>query len=131
MRSCCVFDSLRLLHFPLFAARLLSDRPVFPFGHQLHLPRCDGQIPCALKLMRTFGTLAEYDPLTGYEPNEYHSTEAYVEYTQESTSEQRSPNNFDYDDVTIGKALSDACRRRADHSHDEAFVAQSVVVSQS
>ena len=29
------------------------------------------------------------------------------------------PNDFDYDDVTIGKTLLDACRRRADHSEEE------------
>ena len=45
--------------------------------------------------------------------------QAYEHYTQESSVEQRSPNDFDYDDVTIGKALSDACRRRADHSEEE------------
>ena len=53
MRSCCVFDSLRVLHFPLFAVYLLSYHPVFLPGHQLHLPRCGGQISCALQLMRT------------------------------------------------------------------------------
>ena len=52
----CVY-SLRLLHFPLFAVYLLSYRPVFPPGHQLHLPRCGGQIPCALSLMRTLAPL--------------------------------------------------------------------------
>ena len=57
MRSCCVFDSLRLLHFPLFAVHLLSYHPVFPPGHQLHLPRCGGQIPCALSLMRSLALL--------------------------------------------------------------------------
>ena len=57
MRSCCVFDSLRLLHFSLFAVYLLSHHPVFPLGHQLHLPRCGGQIPCALSLMRTLALL--------------------------------------------------------------------------
>ena len=57
MRSCCVFDSLRLLHFPLFAVHLLSYRLVFPSVHQLHLPRCGGQIPCALQLMRTLAPL--------------------------------------------------------------------------
>ena len=40
-----------------------------------------------------------------YEPNEYHITEAYVDYTQESLVEQRFPDDFDYDDVTIGKAF--------------------------
>ena len=33
--------------------------------------------------------------------------------------EQRFPDDFDYDDVTIGKTLLDACRRRADHSEEE------------
>ena len=66
------------------------------------------------------GTLAENEPPTGYEPNEYHIiTEACVEYTQESLSEQRFPEDFDYDDVTIGETLLNACRRRADHSEEE------------
>ena len=29
-------------------------------------------------------TLAEYDPLTGYEPNDYHISEATEPYIQES-----------------------------------------------
>ena len=57
LRLCCVFDSLRLLHFPLFAVYLLSCCPVFPPGHQLHLPRCGGQSPCAIQLMRTLAPL--------------------------------------------------------------------------
>ena len=57
MRSGCVFDSLRFLHFLLLAVCLLSYRPVFLSGHQLHLPRCGGQIPCALQLMRTLAPL--------------------------------------------------------------------------
>ena len=65
------------------------------------------------------GTLAENEPPTGYEPKEYHITEAHADNTQESTSEQRSLNDFDYDDVTIGKTLLDECRRRADHSEEE------------
>ena len=64
------------------------------------------------------GTLAENEPPTGYEPKEYHITEAYVDYSQESIGEHRSANDSDYDDVTIGKMLSDACRRRADHSEE-------------
>ena len=31
----------------------LSYHPVLPPAHQLHLPRCGGQIPCAISLMRT------------------------------------------------------------------------------
>ena len=49
--------SMRLLHFPLFAVYLLSYHPVFLPGHQLYLPRCGGQIPCALQLMRTLAPL--------------------------------------------------------------------------
>ena len=65
------------------------------------------------------GTLAENEPPTGYEPNDRFITEAYVEYTQESSSEQRFPDDFDHDDATIGQALRDACQRRADHSEEE------------
>ena len=52
------------------------------------------------------GTLAEYEPLTGYEPNDYHIMEATEPYIQESSVENGAPNDFEYDDVTIGKALS-------------------------
>ena len=56
------------------------------------------------------GTLTEKNS-TGYKPNGHFITEAL--------DEQRFPEDFDYDDVTIGKTLSDACRRRADHSEEE------------
>ena len=65
------------------------------------------------------GTLAENEPPTGYEPNDHFITEAYVEYTQESSGEQWFPDDFDYDDATTGKTLLDACRRRVDHSEEE------------
>ena len=75
------------------------------------------------------GTLAEYDPLTGYEPNDYHISEAAEPYIQESSGENGSLNDLEYDDVTIGIALSsplfiqeredDASHSRAYHSHDE------------
>ena len=64
-------------------------------------------------------TLAEKNSSTGYEPNDHFITEAYVEYTQESLGEQRFPEDFDYDDITIGQTLLNACRRRADHSEEE------------
>ena len=54
--SCVGSDSLRLLHFPLFAHHLLSH-PVLPPAHRLHLPGCGGQIPCALQPMRTLAPL--------------------------------------------------------------------------
>ena len=65
------------------------------------------------------GTLAENVPSTGNEPNDHLITEAYVEYTQESSGEKRFPDDFNYDDITIGQTLLDACRRRADHSEEE------------
>ena len=52
------------------------------------------------------GTLAEYDPLTGYEPNDYHISETTEPYIQESSGENGSLNDLEYDDVTIGMALS-------------------------
>ena len=54
---------------------------------------------------------------TGYEPNDHFITEAHVEYTQESLTEQRFPEDLNY--VTIGQTLLNACRRRADHSEEE------------
>ena len=65
------------------------------------------------------GTLAENEPPTGYESNDHIITEAYVEFTQVSVTEQRFPEDFDYDDITIGQTLLNACRRRADHSEGE------------
>ena len=50
---------------------------------------------------------------TGYEPNHHFITEACVEFTLESVTEQRIPEDFDCDDIT------NACRRRADHSEGE------------
>ena len=76
IRSCVCFDSLRLLHFPLFAVHLLSYRPVFPSGHQLHLPRCGGQIPCALQLMRTLAPL----PSTTLSQRMYYDSTTNVEF---------------------------------------------------
>ena len=34
-------------------------------------------------------------------------------------TEQRFPEDFDYDDITIGQTLLNACRRRADHFEGE------------
>ena len=77
------------------------------------------------------GTLAEYDPLTSYEPNDYHISETTEPYIQESSGENGSLNShhLEYDDYIIGMALSSplftqeredaANRRRAYYSHDE------------
>ena len=63
--------------------------------------------------------MAENNSSTGYEPNDHFITEAHVEHTQESLGEQQIPDDFDYDDVTIGQTLLHVCRRRADHSEEE------------
>ena len=77
------------------------------------------------------GTLAEYDPLTGKEPSDYHTSETTEPYIQESTGENGSLNSHDleYDDYTIGMALSSplftqerqdpASRGQAYHSLEE------------
>ena len=64
------------------------------------------------------GPLAKKNSSTGYE-NDHFIAEAYVEYTQESLSEQRFLDDFDYDDVTIGQTLLNACRRQPDHTEEE------------
>ena len=74
-------------------------------------------MPCVLPL-RTLAPWPRTILPTAYEPNDHFTTEAYVEHTHESMSEQRLLDDFDYDDVTIGKTLFDACRRRADHSEE-------------
>ena len=56
---------------------------------------------------------------TGYEPNDYFLTETYVEFNQESVTEQRFPEDLDYDDTVIGQTLFNAYRRRVDHSEGE------------
>ena len=77
------------------------------------------------------GTLAEYDPLTGYEPNDLHISETTELFIQESSGENMSLNSRDleFDDYTIGMALSSplftqeredaANRRQAYHSPEE------------
>ena len=52
-------------------------------------------------------------------PTTTSSQRLVVEFTQESVTEQRFREDFDYDDITIGQTLLNACRRRADHSEGE------------
>ena len=129
MRSCFVFDSLRLLQlsslcclFSLLSSCLSS----WPSTSSSTLRWTNSLCTSANEHL---GTLAEYNPLTGYEPNDYHISETTEPYIQESTGENGSLNDLEYDDHTIGMALSsplftqeredDASRRRAYYSHDE------------
>ena len=61
---------------------------------------------------------------TGYEPKDYFLTETYVEFNQESMTEQRFPEqrfleDVDYDDAAIGEMLFNACREQVYHSQRE------------
>ena len=128
MRSCVCSDSLRLLHFPLSADHVLSYHPVLPPAHQLHLPRCGGQVPCALQLVRTVASLPSTTHSKVMSPTTRIS-ETTEPYIQESSVENGSLNDIEYYDVTIGEALSsplftqereyDASRRRSYHSQDK------------
>ena len=83
------------------------------------------------------GTLAENNPLTGYEPNfidNYQISETAEIFIQESSSDSRPSNlhDLEIDDYTIGRALSSplftqeredpASRRQAHHSPDESLL---------
>ena len=71
MLSCCVFDSLRPLHFPLFAVYLLSCLTSWPSTSSTVW----WTNSLCTSANEDLGTLAEYDPLTGYEPNDLHISE--------------------------------------------------------
>ena len=102
-------------------------------------------------LMRTsaneeLGTLADNNPLTGYEPNfidNYQISGTIEIFTQESSSDSRPSNlhDLEIDDYTIGRALSSppftqereeaAGRRQACHSLEERLLlSQSLSVGQ-
>ena len=61
---------------------------------------------------------------TSYEPNNNFLTETYIEFNQESVTEQRFPEQrfpeeMDYDDAAIGQMLFNAYRGQVDHSQRE------------
>ena len=61
---------------------------------------------------------------TGYEPKDYFLTETYVEFNQESMTEQRFPEqrfpeDVDYDDAAIGEMLFNAHRKQVHHFQQE------------
>ena len=61
---------------------------------------------------------------TGYEPKDYFLTEKYVEFNQESMTEerfteQRFPKDVDHDDAAIGEMLFNAYREQVYHSQRE------------
>ena len=56
---------------------------------------------------------------TSYEPNDYFLTEFYVEFNQESVTEQRFPEDVNYDDAALGQMLFNAYRGQVYHSERE------------
>ena len=56
---------------------------------------------------------------TGYETKDYFLTETYVEFNQESMTEQRILEDVDYDDAAIGEMLFKAYREQVYHSQRE------------
>ena len=64
------------------------------------------------------GTLAENDPLTGYEPNDRHISETTDIFIQESFGDNRSlyVHDLEYDDYTIGMALSSPLFTRSEQT---------------
>ena len=133
--SCAHVVCLILRDFSPFLFLLSIFSPTvlfFPPGHQLLLSSTMWWTnSLCTSINEDLGTLAENDPLTGCEPNDYHISETTEPYIQESTGENGSQNSHDleYDDYTVGMALSsplltqeredDARRRRVYHSHDE------------
>ena len=70
------------------------------------------------------GSNDDNSTFTGYEPKDFFLTETYVEFNQESVTEQRFPEqrfpeDLDYDDAAIGQMLFNAYRRQVDHSERE------------
>ena len=113
MRILCLSDCLDIsIHFHFVIFSLITCSSFCPSTSSSRMwwtnPLCNSA--------EDLDKLAENEPPTGYEPNEYHITEAYVEYTQESSGEQRIPDDFDYDDVTIGRERASHKRR---HSRTE------------
>ena len=93
--------------------------------------------PMCTSANEEFGTLAEKNPLTGYEPNfigNYQISETTEIFIQESSSDSRPSNLHDLEisDYTIGRALASplftqeredpASRRQAYHSLDESLL---------
>ena len=113
---CCVFLWLpRHLH-SLLLPHLVSDHPVLPSVRQLHLPGCGGQIPRALPLWSRAPWPKTFLPL--FMSPTTTSSRRLVSNTPRNPPASSGP-RMTPTTMTIGKMLTDACRRRADHSQDE------------
>ena len=70
--------------------------------------------------------LAEKNSSTSYEHSDHFITETYVEYTQESVTEERFFEDFDDDDIPIIQTYLNAFRRGTDHC-ERAGLSSSVI----
>ena len=106
---------LMLFDSPLCTLHRLSHLPFNSPDLHLHIHLPCGlvrrEVHCALPRKKELGTLADNNPLTGYEPNfidNYQISETTEIFIQESSSDSR-PSNLhvlEIDDYTIGRALS-------------------------
>ena len=72
------------------------------------------------------GSTDESFSSAGYKPNDFFHTETYVEFNQESMTEQRFPEqrfleDVDYDDAAIGEMLFNTYREQVYHSQRESL----------
>ena len=74
-------------------------------------------VVCSLGSQVSRRTLAPW-PITSL-PQVMSPTTTSSQRLVSNTPEQLYPDDFDYDDVTVGKTLLDARRRRADHSEED------------
>ena len=112
--------------FPLTS--LISSSPSSSFSHSSSTsssscypstsPRLSSKIPCVLRFQDMVSNGESFSH-TGYEPNIYFLTETYVEFNQESMTEQRFLEDADYDDPAIGEMLFNAYREQVYHSQRE------------
>ena len=129
MRSCCVFDSPRLSFSSscCLYSLLSSCSSTWSSASSSAMWRTNSLCTPANE---DLCTLAQYDPLTGYEPNDYHISETTEPCIQESSGENGSLNSHDleHDDYRHGALFTTvhpgarkdaASRRQAYHSPDE------------
>ena len=83
MHSCCVFDSPRF-SLPLLVVHFLSHHSVHQSSLLLLLPRYWWTTTLRTPADEDLDTVAEYDTLTSYWPNDYHISETAKPYIQES-----------------------------------------------
>ena len=94
MRSCCMFASLRQLHFRLFAVFLLFFSILsFLLAINFIFHDCGGQISCALQRMRTLALLPSTTLSQHVDTTQIASKDGHLRQSAQSI---RSSCGFDY-----------------------------------